>query len=30
MFSRERLVDADTDFINGLDELGIKYRVQTG
>ncbi|CAH0999555.1 DNA polymerase III subunit alpha [Neolewinella maritima] len=27
MVSRERLVDADTDFINGIERLGIKYRV---
>ncbi len=27
MYSRERLVDADTDFINGIERLGIKYRV---
>ena len=27
MFSRERRVDADTDFINGIERLGIKYRV---
>ncbi|PPK88697.1 DNA polymerase III alpha subunit [Neolewinella xylanilytica] len=27
MISRERLVDADTDFINEIERLGIKYRV---
>ena len=27
MYSRSRMVDADTDFINGIERLGIKYRV---
>lgn len=27
MYSRERLVDADTEFINEIERLGIKYRV---
>ncbi len=27
MYSRDRLVDADTEFINAIERLGIKYRV---
>ncbi|WP_116106615.1 DNA polymerase III subunit alpha [Lewinella sp. IMCC34191] len=30
MVSRERTVDADTDFINEIERLGIKYRVSAG
>jgi DNA polymerase-3 subunit alpha len=27
MISRERMVDADTDFIKGIERLGIRYQV---
>jgi DNA polymerase-3 subunit alpha len=27
MVSRERMVDADTAFINGIEKLGIQYKV---
>ncbi len=30
MYSRDRLVDADTEFIDAIDRLGITYQVQTG
>ena len=30
MYSRDRKVDADTEFINEIERLGIKYRVSAG